>query len=105
MPRILYTDKLPTPEEFQRDLADALANASPVDDLLELADDLRQFEAQYKRPSDEFYAEYRAGLLDDELQHNIEWAATYETFLKTKRRLESALMRAVIQPEVLEPAV
>ena len=29
----------------------------------------------------------------------------YETFVKTKRELESALMRAVVQPEMLEPAV
>ena len=105
MPSITYRDKLPPPGEFQKSLAEAMANANPVDDLLELANRLWRFEEQYELPSADFYRAYQAGALDDALQHCIQWAATYETFLKTKRKLESALMRAVVQLETLAPAV
>lgn len=105
VPSITYQGKLPPPGEFQKSLAEAMANANPVDDLLELANGLWQFEEQYQLPSADFYSAYQAGTLDDELQHCIQWAATYEIFVNTKRKLESALMRAVVQPEVLEPAV
>ena len=105
VPSITYQGKLPPPGEFQKSLAEAMANANPVDDLIELANGLWQFEEQYQLPSAEFYSAYQAGTLDDELQHCIQWAATYETFVKTKRKLESALMRAVVQPETLEQAV
>ena len=105
MPSITYQGKLPPPGEFQNGMADAMANANPVDDLLELANGLWQFEEQYRLPSADFYSAYQAGTLDEDLQHCIKWAATYETFVKTKRKLESVLMRAVVQPEMLEPAV
>lgn len=104
MPSISYQGKLPPPDEFQKHLAEAMMNANPVDDLIELANGLWQFEGRHQLSSAEFYSAYQAGSLDDELQHCIEWAATYETFLKTKRKLESALLRAVVQPEMLEPA-
>jgi hypothetical protein len=67
-----------------------MMNANPVDDLIELANSLWQFEGQYQRSSAEFYSAYQAGSLDDELQHNVEWAATYEAFLKTKSTVESS---------------
>ena len=105
MPSITYQGRLPPPDEFKTHLAEAMTHANPVDDLIELANSLWKFEGQYQRSSAEFYSAYQAGSLDDDLQHNIEWAATYETFLKTKRKLESALMRAVVQPEMVEPAV
>ena len=54
--------------------------------------------------SADFYEKYQAGSLDDELQHCLEWVATYDFFMKTKRKLEVALMRAAIQPELLESA-
>lgn len=41
-------------------------------------------------------------MLDDDLQHSTEWAATYDLFLKTKRTLESTLMRAAVQPQLSE---
>ena len=105
MPGISYQGRLPPLGEFQRSLAKAMANANPVDDLIELANGLWQFEEQYQLPSADFYSAYQAGALDDELQHCIQWAATYETFVQTKRKLESALMRAVVQLETLDPAV
>jgi len=105
VPSITYQGKLPPPDEFQKHLAEAMSQTNPVDDLLELADRLRQFEARHQLESAEFYSQYQAGSLEDDLQHNIEWAADYEAFIKTKRKLESALMRAVVQTEMLETAV
>lgn len=93
---------LPSSEEFRRRLAQALATANPVDDLLELADRLRGYEQKYQMPSAEFYRQYQAGILDEDLRHCVEWAATYDLFVKTKRLVETTLMRAAVQPELIE---
>lgn len=98
MPTLVYKNQLPSPEKFKQDVAQAMAATNPVDDLLELADELRIFKQTYNMRSEDFYLQYRAGALDDELQHCIEWAAAYRIFLKTKRMLESTLMRAAVQP-------
>jgi hypothetical protein len=104
VPKLFYENELPSSDEFQKALAQAMSNTNPVDDLLELANDLWEFEQKYRMSSAEFYEKYQAGSLDDELQHCIEWVATYDFFIKTKRKLEAALMRAAIQPELPEPA-
>jgi hypothetical protein len=102
MPELIYKNRLPTPEEFEHDLGEAMAAANPVDDLLMLAERLRQFENKYNMKSDEFYQRYQAGVLNDELQHCVSWAATYNLFSKTKRLLEATLMRAAVQPSLDE---
>ncbi len=103
MPKLIFKDKLPSSEEFQKALTQAIDNTNPVDDLLELSNELRKFEQNYQMSSADFYEKYQAGSLDDELQHCIEWVATYEFFLKTKRQLELALMRVALQPQLIEP--
>lgn len=40
MPKLTYENELPPADEFQKALAEAMANTNPVDDLLELANDL-----------------------------------------------------------------
>jgi hypothetical protein len=104
VPKLIYENELPSSDKFQKALAQAMSNTNPVDDLLELANDLWEFEQKYGMSSAEFYGKYQAGSLDDELQHCLEWVATYDFFIKTKRKLEAALMRAAIQPELPEPA-
>lgn len=104
MPILDFTDDMPSQDEVRRHLAEALATANPVDDLLHLADRLHEFEQTNHMPSVEFDRRYRNGSLDDELQHYAEWAAVYDLFLKTKRALESTLMRAALQPDWIEVA-
>ena len=87
MPQLTFKDKLPASEEFKKALAQAMVNTNPVDDLLELANELRIFEEKYQMSSVDFYQNYQAGLLNDELQHCTEWVATYDFFMKTKRFL------------------
>ncbi len=87
-------------EEFQRQLAEAIANSNPIDDLLELAAELRVFEAKYEMASDEFYRKYKAGVLDDELQHCMECSSIYRMYSKTRRAIESALVRAAVYPQI-----
>ena len=58
MPSITYRDQLPPPGEFQKSLAEAMTNANPVDDLIELANRLWRFEEQYELPSADFYRAY-----------------------------------------------
>ena len=54
---------------------------------------------KYQMRSADFYKKYQAGSLEDELQHCLEWVTTYDFFLKTKRKLETALMRAAVQSQ------
>ncbi len=96
---------LPSSEEFRQALAQALATANPIDDLLELTNRLREYEQTHQMTSADFYQRYLAGALDEELQHCTEWFAVYDQFLKIKRIVEAALMRAAVQPEVSEIAV
>ncbi len=103
MPKLTYENELPSSEEFQKALRQAMANTNPIDDLLELANHLWAYEQNDQMSSADFHAKYQAGSLDDALQHCVEWVATYDFFLKTKRKLEMALMRAAIQPELFEP--
>ncbi|RLT39668.1 MAG: hypothetical protein DWI57_09845 [Chloroflexi bacterium] len=106
MPTLSYTQEtMPkSSEEFQRQLAEAMAASNPIDDLLELAADLRCFEQKYEMASDEFYRKYKAGVLNEELQHCMEWASFYRMYSKTRRAIENALVRAAVYPEI-EPAV
>ncbi|GEM_PF-1432456 len=100
MPMLVYEGRLPSPEQFKMDWENALATTNPIDDLLALVGDLRHFEQKYGMTSEEFYQKYTAGILDDELQHCLIWAATYRMFVKCKRQIENALMRAAIQTEL-----
>ena len=97
MPKLVYTNSAPSPEEFRRDLLQAMARVNPVDDLIELTAELLDFERKYKMGSEDFYLRYQAGALADELQHCMEWADAYDTFIQTKRLIETALLRAAIQ--------
>jgi len=67
-------------EEFQRQLAEALANSNPIDDLLELAANLRGFEKKYGMASEEFYRRFLTGKMGDDLDI-MEWAAVYDLYL------------------------
>jgi len=105
MARLIFTqDNMPTPKEFKRMLAQAMVQSNPVDDLLETVDELREYEQRYDMTSAEFYEQFRRGVLDDELQHCIGWAAAFEIFTKLKRMVESALMREAVWREIgVEP--
>ena len=96
--------RLSPSNEFKKALTDAMVNTNPVDDLLELANNLWKFEQKHQMSSADFYEKFQTGSLEDELQHSIEWVATYDFFIKTKRKLETALMRAAVQLEIPEPA-
>jgi len=102
MPEFTFVGNAPAPAEFRQALADAMAATNPVDDLLVLAGQLGEYERKYRISSADFALSYQAGKLDDEVQHCIEWAATYDLFVKTKRVVEATLMRAAVQPELTE---
>jgi len=102
MSELAFKGSLPSSEGFRQAVAEAMAATNPVDDLLILAERLHEYEWKSGMSSVSFHSRYEAGALDDELQHCTEWAATYDLFLKTKRALESTLMRAAVQPELSE---
>ena len=94
MPKLSFTpENMPTPEEFQRMLAEAMAESNPADELLELAHELREYERKYKMSSSEFFEQFRRGELGDDMDW-IDWAGTYQIFQRLKRRVELALMQA-----------
>jgi hypothetical protein len=99
MPKLTFKNGLPPPEEFREALSRAISEANPLDDLLMLSHDLSAYEEKYGMPSEEFYAKYQAGVLDDELQHCMEWVSAYKLFMKIRHRLESALIRTALYPE------
>ncbi|RLT45262.1 MAG: hypothetical protein DWI57_01130 [Chloroflexi bacterium] len=103
MPTLSYThETMPkSSEEFQRQMAEAMAAANPIDDLLELAADLRCFEEKHEMASDEFYSGFQTGKMGDDLDI-MEWAAVYDLYLRTRREIEVALMHASVQSPVLE---
>ncbi|MBC8450269.1 MAG: hypothetical protein H8D78_21255 [Chloroflexi bacterium] len=97
MAKITITkDNVPTSEEFRRMLAEAMAESNPVNDLLEVAEELYEYEQRYGVTSAEFYERFQRGELDDELQHCIRWASAYDVFVKLKTRVETALMREAV---------
>lgn len=102
MPELIFEGELPTADEFRQSLVEAMAMTNPIDDLLELATRLHDYEQMYQIASADFYQRYQSGTLDDELQHCTDWAATYDLFVKTKRMVEATLMRAAVQPELSE---
>ncbi len=102
MPELVFKGQLPSSAAFHQSVAEAMAATNPVDDLLFLAERLHQYERQNRMSSASFYHAYKAGSLDDDLQHRAEWVATYDLFLKTKRSLEATLMRVAVRPEFSE---
>lgn len=94
MPKISATHM--SSEEFRRQLMEAMLSANPVDDLLELQEELLAFEKRYGMSSEEFYRQYLEGRLPDELQHCVKWAIMYKAFKRTKRHIEATLMRAAL---------
>jgi hypothetical protein len=102
VPEFIFLGSVPSPAEFRQVLADAMAATNPVDDLLMLAGRLGEYERKYRMSSTSFAQRYQAGELDDEVQHCVEWATTYDLFAKTKRVVEATLMRVAVQPEMVE---
>ena len=74
---------LPPSGEFRKMLSQALATANPVDDLLGFSHRLFEYEQKHGMSSADFYQQYQAGTLSDDLQHCADWAAVYDLFAKT----------------------
>lgn len=84
-------------EEFRRLLDEAIEKSNPVDDLLELARDLANFEKKYDMPSSEFHQKFEAGLMGDDLEF-FEWSGIYSMFVDLRLSIQRALMRAAVHP-------
>lgn len=96
MARLSFTsENMPKPEEFQQMLTEAMAESNPVDELLELARELQEYERKYEMSSSEFFERFQQGELGDDMDW-IDWAGAYQLFQRLKRRMELALMQAAI---------
>jgi hypothetical protein len=88
-------ENMPKPEEFRRILAEAMEKSNPIDELLELHQELCVLEGKYGMTSNEFYEKYQRGEMGDDAEV-MHWAATYHAFVELKSRVEVALMREAI---------
>jgi hypothetical protein len=96
MAKLVYTQKtLPTREAFRQQLAQAMAQSSPLDEFEELAIQLRALERQKGITSEIFYEQYQQGQIGDDEQ-TVQWAILYRAYLELKKRLELALMRQAV---------
>jgi len=96
MARLTFTqDNLPTPEEFERMLSEAMAKSNPVDELIELSQELYELEREFGMKSVEFHEKYKRGEMGDsgKVMH---WAMLYHSFLERKKRVEAALVREAV---------
>ena len=99
MPKFSFAQEtMPTPEEFQHMLAEAIAESNPVDELLTLAKELQEYERKHEMTSQEFFERYQRGELNDHMEF-IEWAGTYRIFQRLKYRVETALMRVAVSAQ------
>ena len=63
---------------------------SPIDALSALVRTLLSYEQQYQMSSEEFYAQYQAGKLQDSGDF-MEWAGDYKHYFELKAELEKRL--------------
>ena len=87
-------ENMPTPEEFQRMLKEAVARSNPIDELLELLRDLVAYEEQYDMMTEEFYERFMQGELGD-AEDYISWAGDYEVYLRFKHRIGEGLKQVL----------
>lgn len=91
MARIIIIPENPlSPDEAQQQLKGLTFLASPTESLLQLIRQLTTFEAQYKLPSDLFYARFMRGEMGDALPF-IQWAGRYEMYLETRQHIDQQL--------------
>lgn len=105
MARVKYTkENMPkTRQEFQRALKEAIARSNPIDDLLELAVELHDYELEHGMTSADFYPRYQRGEFDDDKMHaTMRWAIAYEHFLLVKEQVKDALLREAVWHKELE---
>lgn len=67
-----------------------VSHYSPIDALDALLRSLAFYEQKYQMSSDEFYANYLAGKLED-TKDFVEWAGDYQHYIELKRELEEKL--------------
>ena len=105
MPELSFTsENMPMAEKFQRMLAEAMSESNPVEELLELAHELQEYERKHEMSSSEFFERFQRGELGDDMEW-IDWAGTYQLFQRLKRRVELALMQAAIGVQQVEAAL
>ena len=105
MARLAFTqDNMPTTEEFERMLSEAMERSNPVDELIELSQELYELEQEFGMKSAEFYEKFQRGEMEDS-DKVMHWAMVYHSFLERKERVEAALIREAVWRSVeLVPA-
>lgn len=85
-----------SPEEFKKMLQEAWEDSSPVDDLVELAQQLAFMENKYGMKSADFYEKYNKGEMGDDVDF-VWWASLYDLFTDLRGQIERVLMKASVR--------
>lgn len=81
-------------DSFLQRLNEAEQEYDPVDELLELKEELESFEQKYDMPSTEFYRRYLAGEMGDSIEV-IGWAGTHRLYTQLKMAISDSLKLVV----------
>lgn len=81
-------------DDFLRSLEEAEKNYDPVDELIELKEELERLEHKYRISSAEFYGRYLAGEMGDSVEV-IGWAGTHRLYMQLKAAISDSLKRVV----------
>lgn len=101
MPRLTYdSDSLPSPSEFRKALREAGENYDPIDELLNLQQELTALEQSHGMSSAECYRRFYAGELGDD-PDIFAWVGKYRGFLGLKAALSESVKLAVTEPQTL----
>ena len=89
MPKLHFSkENMPqSSEEFRQILREAWEKFNPIDDFVEVIRELTLLEQRYGMTSQDFYAKFQSGELEDESDF-FHWATQYEIYLEIKETLE-----------------
>jgi len=89
MSKVKFTpESMPSSSEaLKQTLRQALEQATPLDDFVQVIRELTQYELRHGMNSGTFFARFEAGELGDEIDL-IRWANKYEIYQETKAELE-----------------
>lgn len=85
MPRVRFTQQtMPqSGEELKQVLREALENAAPLSDFIQVVRELTQLELHYVMGSEEFFVRFERGELGDDVDF-VRWAIKYEIYQETE---------------------
>ena len=98
MPILEFTQQtMPNQTKFRQLLHEINEQHDPVEELLMLERQLLTLEQKYNLASSEFYRQYRAGELGDDIAF-VTWAGRYRLYISLKQAISESLKMVLAEP-------